>query len=99
MKGLMQVDIDTPNGVSKALINGDLNLHQEEPTLIDSKKRTVYNTDLLDLVAEKKLTLLSMFEQYQSHKEKLKYNYKHLIQPRGSPHKTTISITVNIPLG
>jgi len=49
----MQVDIDTPNGVSKALINGDLNLHQEEPTLIDSKKRTVYNTDLLDLVAEK----------------------------------------------
>ena len=35
----MQVDIDTPNGVSKAFIHGDLNLDQEEPVLIDSKKR------------------------------------------------------------
>ena len=64
MKGLMQVDIDTPNGVSKALINGDLNLYQEEPVLIDSKKRTVYDKDLLDAVANKELTLLSMFEKY-----------------------------------
>jgi len=95
----MQVDIDAPNGISKALITGDLNLNQEEPTLIDSKKRTVYNHDLLDKVANKEITLQGMVEEYQSHKEKLKYNYKHIIQPRGSPHKTTISITVNIPLG
>lgn len=64
MKGLMQVDIDAPNGISKALINGDLNLYQEEPTLIDSKKRTVYEKDLLDKVAAKELTLKGMFEEY-----------------------------------
>jgi len=32
MKGLIQVDSDTSNDVSKALINEDLDLHQKEPT-------------------------------------------------------------------
>lgn len=48
MIGLLYLDIDTPNGASKIITSGELNLHQSSPIMIDSQKRTLYNTNPLD---------------------------------------------------
>ena len=67
--------------------------------LLDSKKRTVYNVDPLDLVADKKMTMRGNFEDYLMRKERTKFAYKHIVQPKGSPYSTTIHIDVRIPHG
>ena len=48
MIGLMVVDIDTPNGASRVVADGELTLKQAAPIRIDSVKRTLYNTNPLD---------------------------------------------------
>ncbi len=45
MIGLLYLDIDTPNGASRIITSGDLKLHQSSPIMIDSQKRTLYNTN------------------------------------------------------
>ena len=48
MKGLISVDVDTPNGASAVLVSGDMLLSQSSPVLIDSVPRTLFNTDPID---------------------------------------------------
>jgi hypothetical protein len=42
MAGMMHIDLDTPNGVAKARVDGQLVFEQESPILIDSITRTIY---------------------------------------------------------
>lgn len=48
MIGLIYVDVDTPNGASLIITDGELKLVQASPILIDSVKRTLYNVDPFD---------------------------------------------------
>ena len=48
MVGLLVIDIDTPNGASKVITTGELLLKENAPVLVDSTKRTIYNTNPLD---------------------------------------------------
>lgn len=48
MVGMLYLDIDTPNGASVVIADGELILKQSSPVLIDSVKRTLYNTDPFD---------------------------------------------------
>ena len=43
MKGMLNVNLDTPNGMAKGIVTGELRLDQAAPILIDSIKRTIYN--------------------------------------------------------
>ena len=43
MAGLVHVDLDTPNGVARALVDGQLKFDQAAPILIDSITRTLYS--------------------------------------------------------
>ena len=48
MIGMLYLDIDTPNGASRIIADGELEMKQSSPVLIDSVKRTLYNTNPLD---------------------------------------------------
>ena len=43
MIGMINMGVDTPMGASKVIADGQLNLEQRKPVLIDSIMRTVYN--------------------------------------------------------
>ncbi|CDW84907.1 transmembrane protein 231 [Stylonychia lemnae] len=107
MIGLAYLDIDTPNGASGVIVNGQLNLDQSAPVLIDSVKRTLYNTDPLDDYSV--YTVPDLIEFYQDRKgnfqyplffdilERTVYNYNYIVQPYGQMFKTTLDVTIKIP--
>lgn len=45
MQGLLNVNIDTPNGAAMTVVDGSLSFDQDEPILIDSIRRTLYASD------------------------------------------------------
>ena len=45
--GMLDLNINTPNGASKIISEGSLELQQSKPVLIDSQVRTLYNSDPL----------------------------------------------------
>ena len=111
MSGLMHIDIDTPNGVSKTFVDGYLRLQMDKPVLIDSKKRIKYKQDPIATVQYHKHSLPEILQNYNdrigkqknpflfifSVTERTKFDYKYIVQPVGSRHKTYLSIDVRIP--
>ena len=45
---MMHINLDTPNGMAKATIYGDLEFDQAAPILIDSITRDLYKDNPLD---------------------------------------------------
>lgn len=45
--GMIHVSIDTPQGASNIIVDGQLKLKQNRPVLIDSITRSLYNIDPL----------------------------------------------------
>jgi hypothetical protein len=45
--GMIHVSIDTPQGASQIIVDGQLKLKQARPVLIDSITRSLYNIDPL----------------------------------------------------
>jgi hypothetical protein len=45
MIGVAHVNVDVPNGAAKTIVDGVLRFDQDEPILLDSIKRTLYNFD------------------------------------------------------
>ena len=43
MAGMLHIDLDTPNGVAKARVDGELKFDQAAPILIDSITRTIHS--------------------------------------------------------
>jgi hypothetical protein len=72
MVGMLHVSIDTPNGASTIITDGDLSLHQSAPVLIDSVKRTLYNKNPLD--DYNSYSMLSILEFYSDRKGKVTIN-------------------------
>ena len=64
MAGLMHVDLETPNGVAKARIDGDLKVDQAAPILIDSITRTLFNKNPLNAEDYANLGLPGILEHY-----------------------------------
>jgi len=62
MIGLLHANIDTPNGISKVYVDGNLNFDQDAPILIDSIKRTLYNSDPLESAQFEKYTMAETIE-------------------------------------
>ena len=66
MIGMMQVSIDTPNGASRVVVDGNLKLYQSAPVLIDSIKRTLYNVNPLDEFS--KYSMMDILDFYNNRK-------------------------------
>ncbi len=69
MIGMIVIDVDTPNGASRIVTDGELNLIQAAPIRIDSVKRTLYNTNPLD--DYQTYSMLEILEFYNNRKGKL----------------------------
>ena len=66
MIGLLYVNIDTPNGASRIIVDGELQLVQSAPIRIDSVRRTLYNVNPFDDYDQ--LSLQEMLELYHNRK-------------------------------
>ena len=86
----MHINLDTPNGMSKAIVHGDLEFEQAAPILIDSITRDLYRDNPLDFTMFQKYGLSGIHEFYEARNDKLRYDYQYWIQPAGSPFKTTL---------
>ena len=75
MKGIMHVNLDTPNGMSKGFIQGDLLFDQDAPILIDSIKRTLYDSNPLELENYENLGMLGILHEYNSRSGKFQICY------------------------
>lgn len=64
MGGLINVNIDTPNGASLVYVDGDLMFQQDAPILVDSVKRTLYKDDPLSSAELKRYSLYTILENY-----------------------------------
>lgn len=71
MIGMMHVNIDTPNGAAITYIDGLLNFAQDEPILIDSIPRTIYNYDPITAEMYQKYSMPKIADFYASRKGKL----------------------------
>ena len=98
MEGMVHINLDTPNGMAKAIVYGDLEFEQRAPILIDSIARDLYKDNPLDVKMYEKHGLNGIQEFYEARNDKLKYNYHYWIQPLGSPYKTSLQIDVHVPL-
>jgi hypothetical protein len=94
----MHINLDTPNGMAKAIVYGDLEFDQAAPILIDSIARDLYFENPLDVEMYEKHGLNGILEFYEARNDKLRYDYSYWIQPVGSPHKTQLQIDVHVPL-
>lgn len=88
MAGMMTVDLDTPNGVAKARVDGELQFDQAAPILIDSITRTLFSKNPINSDDYANIGLPGILEHYFARSDKLKYDYQWLIQPLGSQYKT-----------
>ena len=66
MIGMMVMSVDTPNGASEIMADGELKLVQSAPIRIDSAKRTLYNANPLD--DYQKSSLYEILELYHDRK-------------------------------
>ena len=114
MAGMSHIDLDTPNGVAKARVSGNLEFDQASPILIDSITRTLFVKNPLNSEDYANIGLPGILEHYfdRSGKslysapkltcllsaEKLRYNYQWLVQPLGSQYKTEMTVDVVIPI-
>jgi len=98
MAGMSHIDLDTPNGVAKARVSGNLEFDQASPILIDSITRTLFVKNPLNSEDYANIGLPGILEHYFDRSEKLRYNYQWLVQPLGSQYKTEMTIDVNIPI-
>ena len=71
MIGMMHVNIDTPNGAAMTYVDGLLNFEQDEPILIDSILRTIYNYDPITAEQYQKYSMPKIADFYASRKGKL----------------------------
>ena len=88
MTGMMHIDLDTPNGVAKARVDGQLNFDQAAPILIDSITRTLFTKEPINSSDYANVGLPGILEHYFARSEKLQFDYQYLIQPLGSQYKT-----------
>jgi len=66
MTGLLHVNVDTPNGASKVIVQGDLNLKQDGPMAFDSVKRDIYLQNPVDYELVKATGLQELMDLYYS---------------------------------
>lgn len=64
MAGIMHIDLDTPNGVAMARVDGDLMFDQASPILIDSITRTLFNKNPIDPDDYSSMGLPGILEHY-----------------------------------
>lgn len=98
MTGLLSLDIDTPNGASKVIVDGDLHFKQTAPVVFDAIKRTVYKANPLDVSLVEKHTMMELLELYNDRTEKIDFQYQYLVQPIGNPYKTVLQIYAHVPI-
>ena len=98
MMGMLSLDIDTPNGAAKVIVDGDLVLKQTGPIVFDSNKRTIYKENPFSVSLISKHSMTELLELYHERTEKIEYKYEYLIQPIGNPYKTVIQIYAHVPV-
>ena len=99
MAGMMHIDLDTPNGVAKARVDGQLKFDQAAPILIDSITRVLFQEKPINSESYANIGLPGIIEHYFARSgknalsfltllfvliEKLNFDYQWLVQPLGS---------------
>lgn len=64
MAGMMHIDLDTPNGVAKARVDGQLKFDQAAPILIDSITRVLFQEKPINSDAYANIGLPGIIEHY-----------------------------------
>ena len=64
MAGMMHIDLDTPNGVAIARVDGQLNFQQAAPILIDSLTRTIFTQEPINSNDYANVGLPGIIEHY-----------------------------------
>lgn len=62
MTGLLYLNVETPNGASKVIVQGDLNLKQDSPMVFDSVERDLYKENPVDFEQVRTTNLQSLLE-------------------------------------
>jgi hypothetical protein len=62
--GMMNFQVDTPNGASSIIVDGSLQLEQTKPILIDSIPRTLYNQDPITDVNFEQYSIEEIIKNY-----------------------------------
>lgn len=60
MTAMLQLSVDTPNGASKVIADGELIFKQDGPVVFDQAKRQVYKQSPLELDSVEKSSLLDL---------------------------------------
>lgn len=66
MTGLLHLSIDTPNGASKVIVDGDLQFRQDSPIVFEKVQRLVYQENPISVSLLKKNSLTELIEKYYS---------------------------------
>ena len=64
MIGMIHMQVDTPIGASKVIVDGELNLDQRKPILIDSVTRSIYNIDPFVDVKQEQYSIEQIVQDY-----------------------------------
>ena len=64
MAGMMHIDLDTPNGVAKARVDGQLKFDQAAPILIDSITRILFQEKPINSDSYANIGLPGIIEHY-----------------------------------
>ena len=74
MAGMSHIDLDTPNGVAKARVSGNLEFDQASPILIDSITRTLFVKNPLNSEDYANIGLPGILEHYFDRSGKFLYS-------------------------
>ena len=75
MAGMMHVDLDTPNGVAKARVDGQLKFDQAAPILIDSITRVLFQEKPINSDSYANIGLPGIIEHYFARSGKLALSF------------------------
>lgn len=78
--------------------DGLIHFDQDEPILIDSIKRNLYDIDPISGDMYKRHSLPELLDYNSGRKERLEFDYKYLVYPDGPDGKVSIAIDFNVPI-
>ena len=94
MAGMSHIDLDTPNGVAKARVSGNLEFDQASPILIDSITRTLFVKNPLNSEDYANIGLPGILEHYFDRSGKSFYSAPKLTSLLAFCRETAIQLPV-----
>ena len=97
MKGMLELNVDTPEGAASIITNGEMVFKQNKNILIDSIPRTIHDVDPLTDIPFEQYAVNDIVDKYYERSERVEYQSNTLVQPLGRAFSTTIEMKVRVP--